>query len=398
MNNKNLLSPVLLLLFLAGSPAFAQLANRTVDVDGVTRGYLAYLPAGYDGSTAMPLMISFHGGSSTALDQLALSDMRALADQDGVILAYPQGLPEFPGGPTIWNSVGPFSNGVDEVGFVAALIDDLAAEFAIDESRVWASGYSNGANMAWELACFLSDRIAAIGPVAGSMWTWTENLCAPLSPVGVVSIHGTLDFYNPYDGGPPFSLGLIAASEYWVAQAGADATPTIVDVPNIAPGDGSTVENYTWANGENCVSIEHYRVQNGGHDWPGAFGNQDIDSTQVIWNYVTQYDLDGRIDCPDTQDSDEDGIADGEDNCTLVENSDQRDTDLDGYGNACDPDLTQDCAVNFLDLAEMKSVFFTADPDADLTGDGSVNFLDLGLMKQLFFEAPGPSGVGGVCD
>ena len=79
------------------------------------------------------------------------------------------------------------------------------------------------------------------------------------------------------------------------------------------------------------------------------------------------------------------------DNCTLVANPDQRDTNGDGFGNLCDADLNNDGVTNFLDLGQMKSVFFSNDPDADLNGDGSVNFLDLGIMKSRFFGMPGPS-------
>lgn len=92
-------------------------------------------------------------------------------------------------------------------------------------------------------------------------------------------------------------------------------------------------------------------------------------------------------------DQDADGVPDAEDNCTEVPNADQRDTNLDGYGNLCDPDLNNDGAVDFLDLGLFKAVFFTDDADADLNGDGSVDFLDLGLMKSLFFQPPGPSGL-----
>jgi hypothetical protein len=94
-----------------------------------------------------------------------------------------------------------------------------------------------------------------------------------------------------------------------------------------------------------------------------------------------------------TPDADADGIADDSDNCTLIVNTDQRDTNGDGIGNACDPDLDGDCVVNFVDLGALQAVFFTDDPDADFDGSGSVNFTDLGVMKSFFFLPPGPSGI-----
>jgi hypothetical protein len=96
-------------------------------------------------------------------------------------------------------------------------------------------------------------------------------------------------------------------------------------------------------------------------------------------------------------DTDEDGVPDASDNCTEVVNADQRDTNGDGIGNACDPDLTGDCVVNFSDLGALEAVFFTSDPDADFDGSGSVNFTDLGVLKSFFFLPPGPSGVPNAC-
>jgi len=97
-------------------------------------------------------------------------------------------------------------------------------------------------------------------------------------------------------------------------------------------------------------------------------------------------------------DSDADGIPDASDNCTLIENGDQRDSDADGFGNICDADLNNDCIVNAVDLGVMRSVFFTADADADFNGDGTVNTTDLGIMRLQFFGAPGPSGLPNACD
>lgn len=94
---------------------------------------------------------------------------------------------------------------------------------------------------------------------------------------------------------------------------------------------------------------------------------------------------------PRSDDSDGDGIADNSDNCTEVSNPLQRDTDMDGFGNYCDPDLDNNLIVNFDDLALFKAVFFSSDPDADLNGDGTVNFDDLAIVKQMFFGPPGPS-------
>ena len=96
-------------------------------------------------------------------------------------------------------------------------------------------------------------------------------------------------------------------------------------------------------------------------------------------------------------DSDTDGVADINDNCIAVANASQLDTNGDGIGNACDPDLNDDCVINFLDLSQLKSVFFTNDADADFTEDNVVNFLDLAVIKAMFFNTPGPAADPNIC-
>ena len=94
----------------------------------------------------------------------------------------------------------------------------------------------------------------------------------------------------------------------------------------------------------------------------------------------------------------DDGVLDSVDNCITFFNPKQVDTDGDGFGNACDADLNNDCIVNVQDLGEIKLVFYTSDADADFNGDGVVNTIDLGIMKLGFYEPPGPSGVPNDCD
>ncbi len=95
-------------------------------------------------------------------------------------------------------------------------------------------------------------------------------------------------------------------------------------------------------------------------------------------------------------DADGDTVTDFEDNCLGRFNTNQRDTDGDGFGNRCDADFNQDNAVNFVDLGRFRSLTFSDDPLADLDGDGAVNFVDLGILRTLFFAAPGPSGIAAI--
>lgn len=111
---------------------------------------------------------------------------------------------------------------------------------------------------------------------------------------------------------------------------------------------------------------------------------------ELITSAQTTVISDGKAD--DT-DGDGDGVVDTSDNCTLVPNPAQRDTDGDNYGNYCDPDFDNNLFINAADLAYMKSMFFTADPDADLNGNGIVNGADIAILKDIFFGVPGPSGL-----
>ena len=145
---------------------------------------------------------------------------------------------------------------------------------------------------------------------------------------------------------------------------------------------------------------------------PGVSQNLDLaafDGQQIhyCFRYSGDFDWYAQVDdvalradscsagAPDT---DADGVTDDVDNCTLIANADQRDTNGDGIGNICDADLDNNCAINFLDLGILKSVFFSADPDADFNGDGAANFLDLGMMKgATFFGPPGPAAIPNDC-
>lgn len=289
------------LCFLTSTTLIAQqFLNQTVVHDGITRAYTVYIPANYQEATAMPLLFNFHGGSGDIASQIAISDMRPIADTAGFIIVYPQALPDpNAGGSTIWTHKAPTT--VDDVFFVAAMIDTLVGEYAIDVNRVYACGYSNGGEFAFELACRLSDRIAAIGVVARSMFIETLENCAPTHPTGIVTIHGTKDDYEGITfAGTTFYPSLAVINNYWANFNNADATPIITELPDINSFDGSTVEHYSWANGNGCVAIEHFKVINGGHDWPGSFGNMDMDASVEIWNYVSKYDLNGLITCSTT--------------------------------------------------------------------------------------------------
>tara|TARA_B100001287_G_scaffold276516_1_gene287649 strand:+ start:2694 stop:3563 length:870 start_codon:yes stop_codon:yes gene_type:complete len=266
-----------------------------INVHGVTREYIMHVPKTLDSTNAVPLMLIFHGWTMSATDQMNMSDMRDLADSAKFILVYPQGT-VFERA-THWN-VGSWTAGStsDDLGFVDELIDHISAKNNVDTTRIYAAGYSNGGFFSHELACKLSNKVAAIGTVVANMSIRTKQHCNPSHPTPVITISGTNDIEVRYDG-TNFE-GQISHNEvlnYWVRYNQTDTSPIISDLPDINTTDGSTVKLYQYKNGKNNVEIEHYKIINGGHDWPGTFGNMDINANTIIWNFVSQFDINGRI-------------------------------------------------------------------------------------------------------
>ncbi len=269
--------------------------EKTLIHDNETREYTIYIPASYNKTSKVPIIFNFHGGSGDIASQIAIADMKAIADTAGFIPVYPQALPDpNDGGSTNWTHKEPTT--VDDIYFVAAMIDTLASEYNIDVNRVYACGYSNGGEFSFELACRLNDRIAAVGVVARSMYIKTYNNCSPIHPTAILTIHGTEDSYNGLIwGGVTYYISLDTVNSYWAKYNNTETTPTVVQMPDLNSGDGSTVEYHSYANGDSGVSVGHYKVIGGGHDWPGSFVNKDIDATLEIWNFVSKYDINGLI-------------------------------------------------------------------------------------------------------
>lgn len=275
-----------------------QTINGSITHDGIERDYILYIPANYTGTAEVPLIFNFHGYGSNATEQMWYGDFRSIADTAGFLVVHPEGT--LFNGITHWN-VGGWTVGstVDDVGFTEALIDSLAVEYSIDESRVCATGMSNGGFMSFLLACQLSEKIAAIGSVTGSMTLETYNNSNPQHPTPILQMHGTSDGTVPYNG-TTWSKSIDEVLQYWVGYNNCNATPTITALPDIDPNDGSTVEHFAYGEGENGVSVEHYKITGGGHTWPGnAFGgagtNNDIDASVEIWKFFSRYDINGSI-------------------------------------------------------------------------------------------------------
>jgi polyhydroxybutyrate depolymerase len=255
----------------------------TLDVDGVTREALVRAPMPTAGGRR-PLVLAFHGHGGGAWDLGYVAGLSDMAEAEGFVVAYPQGIGE---GPT-WDLAGG-----SDIPFVLALIDELADSQCIDPARVFATGFSMGGGMTNLLACRVADRVAGIAPVAANHGgTWGDP-CAPSRPVPVLAFHGTLDEALPYEGGDsPFPDRPVTSVEAWMgdwaASNGCDAVPALESV-------AADVDSLTW---QDCAApTSLYRVSGGGHTWPGGlndptfgYSTDSISASRLMWDLFSAVD------------------------------------------------------------------------------------------------------------
>jgi polyhydroxybutyrate depolymerase len=247
------------------------------------REYILYVPTSYTGEDAMPLVVNLHGHGSNAGEQAIYSGLPAKAQEDGFIVVTPQGMGMEPH----WNFTTVEAGAPDDVAFISELLDTLESELCIDPSRVYAAGISNGAAMSVTLACFLSDRIAAIAPIAG---TFFFPGCPSVRPVSVIAFHGTEDSLVPFEGGNVGESGVRVAPvedsiQEWAEHGGC---------ADVAKEEQAT-EHVRLVLYEACdqgAAVELYAVEGGGHTWPGALidiplgaTTHEISATDLMWAF-----------------------------------------------------------------------------------------------------------------
>ena len=294
---KNYLS---LILFLVSSFACAQTGTVVTDsifTGGEYRSFRVYIPNIYSASNAVPLVFNFHGYGSNNVQQELYGDFRSISDTANFILVHPQGI--YTNGNAGWSNFGTVAQATDDLNFIADLIDTLSAQYSINQDRVYSTGMSNGGFMSYDLACFLSDRFAAIASVTGSMTALHKNSCTPQHPVPVMQIHGTADQVVSYSGttGIVSSMHIDSLVKHWIQFNSCNLTPVFTVVPNISTSDGCTAEHYLYAGGTSGSTVEFYKIIGGGHTWPGSaypsfngYTNQDINAGKEIWRFFRQYD------------------------------------------------------------------------------------------------------------
>ncbi len=291
---------VFAVIFLSFSCFSQQTINGTIMHDGILRSYKLYVPSIYNVNTAVPLLFNFHGYTSNSNEQMIYGNFRNIADTANFLVVHPQGTLDVNN--TTHFNVGWGGSSVDDVGFTEALLDSLSAAYSIDQNRIYAVGMSNGGFMSFRLACDLSAKIAAVGSVTGSMTPSTLGNCNASHPMPIIQIHGTTDPTVPYNGSAGWTASITNVLNHWATFNNCSSVPTVVNVPNTNALDGSTVEKYTYENGDNCSEVVHFKVTNGQHTWPGSIinlagTNFDINASVEIWNFLSKYDIFGLITC-----------------------------------------------------------------------------------------------------
>ena len=290
---------IILLLILFQYAVGQDFSNETFEFDSNTREYQLYIPSSYSVNSLSPLMFNFHGGNGTSQGQIAISDMRDLADENNFILVYPQAIADpTDDGSLNWIFKGDSDH--DDIYFIDALISELSEEYQIDLERVYVCGYSLGGEFVYELLCRLNNKIAAGVAVARTMGQYQYENCNPQHPTAIMTILGTEDYESNYNGvvydGITYYISADDTHQYWVDFNNTENDPNETELPNYNNTDGTTVTKRVWENGDSCVVVSELRVNGGGHDWPGSFGNMDINSDTEIWNFVSNFSVNGLID------------------------------------------------------------------------------------------------------
>jgi polyhydroxybutyrate depolymerase len=272
--------------------------------EGAGRTYLVHAPRQYDTVARLPAMVVLHGGGGSATFAQRVHGWPDLSEREGCLVVFPEASLEDPArcaavreNPRIWNDGSRRSavarRNVDDIGYLASVLDDLQTNFAVDPDRIFVTGFSNGASMAFRVGIELADRIAAIAPVSGHLCLVEPRPARPLSMLYVV---GLSDPINPMAGGPVESPWgsrrqkppIIDSIHAWVRLIGASLQPDLVY-------DTGGVKLVRYGPGETGCEVQLCTIEGQGHEWPGArrtlprsiSGPQTdkINATQVVWDF-----------------------------------------------------------------------------------------------------------------
>lgn len=272
----------------SANPRAPLLTHGQLGVGGQQRTYRLYRPSSVEPHKPAPLVLILHGNGSTGDDMAQTSEFDNNADADGFIAVYPDGIERS------WN--GGFccepapTLGVDDISFLNALIPHLEQQYTVDPRRVFITGFSSGAIMAYRYACQGSIAVAAIAPVAGTMLL--DEDCQPRQTTSLLAINGTADGEVPYQGG---HLLRGASANDQIVPSAPSVLGRWVQLDSCQSAATSTTNGPVtvaqWSGCRSSAAIELLTIAGAGHTWyaPG-FGPADgaIDASKVIADFFAR--------------------------------------------------------------------------------------------------------------
>lgn len=269
----------------------------SIQFDGRERFYIAHIPHSYNKYKPTPLVLVMHGGGGNPEEMSRDTGMNNVSDRNNFIVAYPAGTAaRFKNRFLTWGTgcADDYASvqNIDDVGFLRKVIEDVSSKFNINQKMIYSTGISEGAMMSYRLACELSDKIAAIAPVAGTI---TFSDCIPDSHVSVIHFHGLEDKFALYNGGanekhivePVLSVNDTIA--FWVKKNGLLSN-------SVAANKIGNAEMLQYGPGDDGVEVVLWTIKDGGHTWPGGnmpsyslvlLGNEshDINASELMWSF-----------------------------------------------------------------------------------------------------------------
>ena len=221
------------------------------------------------------------------------SKMNEIADEYGFMVCYPQGTRNTYTGQTHWNANLKEMSSIADSDFLNDLAIKLQAEYNLSEKNTFACGMSNGGFMSYTLGCEKSDTFKAIASVTGTMSGYDWQNCNP-NKVPVLQISGTNDFVVPMDGSMSAAGGWGGAPKiqdimnYW-ADINECSKSEAADLPDRDKNDNSYASIDKNIDCFKNHQVWLYTIHDGGHTWPGAWGNMDINASQEIWKFFSRY-------------------------------------------------------------------------------------------------------------
>jgi polyhydroxybutyrate depolymerase len=276
----------------APAPVTVTELQQTISVDAVARSYLLTTPPTRRGA-ALPVVLDFHGLSESDTLEAITTQFSTEALANHFIVVFPQGT----GSPAGWD-IDPSTRAHPnhDIDFVNAMLNKLETSLCVDKSRVYATGLSDGALFSSLLACTMSNRLAAVAPVAGVVM---PTPCRPTRPVPILAFHGTADPILPFNGGvvgttpPPINLhgsGYPQNVQAWAVKDGCDPNSTDTQIASHV-----VLRTYRCPPG---AAVEFYIILGGGHAWPGSQFSAlsgpstfEINATDLIWKFFRQHHL-----------------------------------------------------------------------------------------------------------